>query len=203
MISKIPLAVAVVLALGVSAASAQETIPPTPVTLVRDVCSNCHGLHGRSADPTFPNLAGQPAAYIKKQLRQFRNHTRADPHAQAFMWGIASNMTGAMIDGLARYFARQTPAAGRPQKPALVAAGRKLFEKGDPKEGVPACGACHGAEAQGKLVFPRLAGQHRDYLIQQLVAFQSDTRHNAIMGANAHRMTHGQMEELAAYLASL
>lgn len=203
MVSKLPFAAALLLALGASVAPAQETIPPTPTTLVRDVCSNCHGLHGRSDNPMFPNLAGQPAAYIKSQLRQFRSHTRADPHAQAFMWGIASNMTDAMIDGLARYFSRQTPAAGRPQKPALVAAGRKLFQKGDPRQGIPACGACHGANGQGMRVFPRLAGQHYDYLIQQLVAFQSDTRHNLIMGANVHRMTHGQMEELAAYLASL
>lgn len=192
-----------ILALASSVAFAQIRIPPTPAELVRDVCGSCHGLHGRSVMPTFPNLAGQPAAYLEKQLKQFRSQTRADPHARAFMWGIASNMTDAMIDGLAEYFAKQKPAAGVRQSSKLVAGGRKLFMHGDPKAGIPPCSTCHGAKGQGMAAFPRLAGQHRDYLLQQLVAFQTRTRENAIMRANIHRMTHAQMEELAAYLASI
>jgi cytochrome c553 len=119
------------------------------------------------------------------------------------MWGIASNMSNAMIKGLAQYFASQKPAPGTPQSPALVAAGKKIFDEGDPKQGIPACKACHGAVGQGMGTFPRLAGQHRDYILEQLVAFQTNTRSNVVMHANVQNMTHDEMEEIAAYLASL
>lgn len=203
MIRKLTMIVGTVLALGAGVALAQEALPVQPAQLVREVCANCHGVHGRSVAPTFPNLAGQPAPYIEMQLNQFREHTRADPHARAYMWGIASNMSNAMIKGLAEYFAKQKPAAGTPQNPTLVAAGKEIFMNGDAKQGIPACKTCHGAEGQGLGTFPRLAGQHRDYILAQLVAFQTNTRNNIVMHANVSRMTHDQMEELAAYLASL
>lgn len=191
------------LALGIGIALAQEQLPIKPSQEVRLVCSNCHGLYGRSVSPTFPNLAGQRAAYIEMQLKQFRAHTRADPHARAFMWGIASNMSNAMIKGLADYFAAQKPAPGRPENPRLVAEGAAIFAHGIAKEGVPACEMCHGAEGQGLGAFPRLAGQHRSYIVHQLTAFQTETRASPVMHANVRKMSHAQMRAIAAYLASL
>lgn len=203
MIRKFTMILGTVLFVGTGAALAQVVLPIQPAKLVQEVCANCHGLHGRSVAPTFPNLAGQQAAYIEMQLNQFREHTRADPHARAYMWGIASNMSNAMIKGLAKYFSSQTPARGTPQNPTLVAAGKKIFMEGNPKQGIPACKNCHGAEGQGMGTFPRLAGQHRNYLLEQLVAFQTNTRTNIIMHSNVQHMTHDEMEEIAAYLASL
>ena len=65
------------------------------------VCSSCHGLDGRSISPTFPRLAGQQHDYIVAQLTAFRDHTRADPHAHTYMWGMAAKLTDSTIDGVA------------------------------------------------------------------------------------------------------
>ena len=49
------------------------------------VCSSCHGMEGKSVSPTFPRLAGQQKDYLVLQLKAFRDHTRADPHAHTYM----------------------------------------------------------------------------------------------------------------------
>src|SRR5579871_6660607 len=72
-------------------------------------CQNCHGAGGNSVVATFPRLNGQQADYIAAQLKSFRSHSRADPHAVAYMWGMASQLDDAMIDALAKYFAAQPP----------------------------------------------------------------------------------------------
>ena len=64
--------------------------------------------------PTFPNLAAQTAPYIELQLHAFKDQTRADPDAQAYMWGMASQLSDTMISALAGYFAAQAAAPGKP-----------------------------------------------------------------------------------------
>src|SRR5271163_3828844 len=75
-----------------------------------ETCGTCHGVNGRSVSPTFPNLAAQQASYIDLQLKAFKDQSRADPDAQAYMWGMASLLSDSMITALAGYFAAQ-PAA--------------------------------------------------------------------------------------------
>ena len=72
-----------------------------------ETCGACHGANGRSVSPTFPNLAAQTAPYIELQLHAFKDQTRADPDAQAYMWGMASQLNDASISGLAAYFSKQ------------------------------------------------------------------------------------------------
>ena len=115
-----------------------------------------------ASPPTFPRLAGQQKDYLEAQLEAFRDHDRADPHAQTYMWGMAAKLNDATIDGLASFYSSQKPAPGSPQDPVEVAAGKKLFDDGVLDKGVPACMACHGDEAEGAGTIPRLAGQHRD-----------------------------------------
>ena len=167
------------------------------------VCSSCHGVDGKSVSPTFPRLAGQQKAYLVVQLKAFRDHTRADPHAHTYMWGMAARLDDATIDGLAAFYASLPPAEGTPGDPADVAAGKKLFAEGDDAHNVPACGGCHGDQAQGGDVFPRLAGQHRDYIERQLAAFSSNARANQIMHDNMKDITPEEIHQIAAYLRSL
>jgi cytochrome c553 len=170
--------------------------------LIRKECSACHGARGVSVAPTFPNLAGQQAPYLEAQLKAFRDRSRADPHAQAFMWGMAAQLTDATISEIAKFFAAQPPAPGRPADPAEVAAGKKIFEGGIEAQHVPACRTCHGEKAQGNGPFPRLAGQHRNYLERQLAAFISNARANEIMHENSKNLTALQISQLAAFLSS-
>jgi cytochrome c553 len=169
------------------------------------VCSSCHGLSGRSISPTFPNLAGQQFEYIVEQLQAFRDHTRADPHAHTYMWGMAARLSDRTIDGLANYFSGQQPASATPGDPVLIAAGQKIFQEGisDSKRTVPACMSCHGDKGQGAGTIPRLADQHPGYIEEQLGNFATMSRANEIMHFNSENMTPEEMREVAAYVGSL
>ncbi len=168
---------------------------------VSSTCSTCHGADGISSVSTFPNLAGQEKSYLETQLKAFRDHSRADARAQAYMWGIAGPLSDSSISALATYFSEQAPAAGQPvADAALVAQGKAIFDNGVASQGIPACQSCHGAQAQGMATFPRLAGQHRTYLVQQLMAFHDGSRQNAIMNANVKNMTEAQAQAVAAYI---
>jgi len=173
----------------------------TPPELVTRVCSTCHGPRGISISPMFPNLAAQQPVYLETQLKAFRDRSRADPHAQAFMWGMAAQLTDAAITEIAAYYAAQPPAPGKAAGRDETAAGKKIFEEGIPAQQVPPCQSCHGDKAAGNGPFPRLAGQHRPYLERQLAAFISNARANEIMHANAKDLTALQISQIAAFLS--
>lgn len=166
------------------------------------VCTSCHGLDGHSISPTFPHLAGQRADYLEVQLKAFRDHTRADPHAHTYMWGMAKNLSDPMIHAVAAYFAARPPAAGTPGDAAEMAAGERIFRGGVPAHDVPACEACHGEHAEGQEAIPRLAGQHREYLAEQLQNFASNARENEIMHENSLHLTPDEIRDVTAYLAA-
>jgi len=166
------------------------------------MCSSCHGMEGKSVSPTFPRLAGQQKDYLVTQLKAFRDHTRADPHAHTYMWGMAAALSDPTIEGLADYYSSQTPVPGQASNSPDVAAGKNIYDEGIPELGVPACGGCHGDQAQGGGTFPRLAGQHRPYIEGQLAAFSSNSRANEIMHENAKNLTPDTERQLAAFLAT-
>lgn len=167
------------------------------------LCSSCHGITGRSVSPDFPILAAQPADYLEAQLHAFRDHSRADPHAHTYMWGMAAHLDDAAIKGLADYFARQPAVAGRPANAEQAATAKAIFTGGIAERNVPACNGCHGESAEGQGVFPRLAGQHREYLATQLRLFRSNSRANETMHQNALSLTDGEIDALADYFSSL
>ncbi|MGO8857389.1 MAG: c-type cytochrome [Steroidobacteraceae bacterium] len=171
--------------------------------LVSNACSKCHGATGVSISPLFPILAAQQAAYIDTELKLFRQRARSDPHARAFMWGIARGLTDDQIDGVAQYFSSQPPVRGTASRnPALAERGKALFENGVPAREVPACNICHGANAEGLGTFPRLAGQHRDYLVTQLQQFRGQLRESEIMQPIAKNITDDEIAAVAEYVAS-
>lgn len=194
-------AAGIVLAAGPGAAMAQsnEAAP----ALATGVCAACHGPQGRSVSPVFPHLAGQQSAYITLQLDAFRGHLRGDPLAQAYMWGMASQLSDDAIKSLSDYYASQKPLPGEPGDSALIAEGQKIYAQGIPARAVQACVTCHGPKAEGAAAFPRLAGQHVEYLIAQLEGFRTGTRTNApIMQAVVHDMTPAELKAAATYAAS-
>ena len=107
------------------ARAADET---AAIDLIRKECSSCHGLRGISVSPTFPHLAGQQAPYLEAQLKAFRDRSRADPHAQAFMWGMAAQLTDATITHIANYLAAQPPAPGTRADPAVTGTRRRATD---------------------------------------------------------------------------
>ena len=198
---------AAVCAVGIArGADVTDTMTPSQNSALHktiESCGTCHGTNGRSVSPTFPNLAAQTAPYIELQLHAFKDQTRADPDAQAYMWGMASQLNDAAISGLATYFSQQSAAQGRGGNAALVAQGKQIFAEGVPARQIPACASCHGAQAQGNGPFPRLAGQHAPYLLRQLLVIQSVLRTAPVMHGVIKELTRPQMEAVVAYLESI
>lgn len=168
-----------------------------------ETCGTCHGVNGRSVSPTFPNLAAQQAPYIELQLKAFKDQSRADPDAQAYMWGMASQLSDSTISALAGYFAAQPAAPGKGGNSALIAQGKQLFEQGVPSRQIPPCASCHGAHAEGMATFPRLAGQHAPYLLKQLLVIQSVLRTAPVMHGVIKDLSKDQMQAVVAYLESI
>ena len=122
------------------------------------------------------------------------------------MWGLSRSLSDEQITALAAYYATQRPVANSGTSDATrVSVGKQIFETGVAAKNVPACMSCHGPAAQGNETFPRLAGQHADYVIKQLLVFQrTDERpEGAVMKVIAHDLAPDDIQNLAAYLQSL
>lgn len=157
-------------------------------------CTMCHGLRGVSSSQT-PNLAGQYAPSIYKELRDFQSGARPS----AVMTPLVIKLSDQDLRDLSAYYAslprRQTPGAQDLQAaPDIVATGA-------PMRNIPPCGSCHG-RLDSKLGVPWLDPQPRDYLKTQLEAFAHGTRRNdtsAQMRNIARNMTPEEIDASVGY----
>ncbi len=194
--------------LGAASARADEAADPTVTAhaerLAVGTCGTCHGVRGISQQPKYPRLAGQNPTYLAAQLRAFRGQQRGDPDAIGYMWGMSASLEDGTIDALAAYYAAQpAPTPSTNHDAAMVARGREIYEKGVESAGVPACSACHGPDAHGIADFPRLAGQHAQYVMKQLASFQNNMRNVAVMHGVAQALKVEEMRSVAAFLETL
>ena len=183
------------------APAAQAAMPASVEQTAQQVCDNCHGRQGESAGPAFPHLAGQNAAYITKQLRDFKSGRRDNRAMREMM----AELSDAELIEFGVLYAAMKPVPHTMADAAPARAGRLLFNAGKPKLGVPACTACHGAQASGSNSLPRLAGQHALYLKRQLQDFgqRQRTNDNAVMHDIASRLSEPEMDAVASYLSGL
>jgi cytochrome c553 len=190
-----------VLACAVSAAAAEDSDLQAGRKIVSGSCFLCHGMQGEAASELSPRLAGQNAAYLAKQLTNFKSGERRS----SAMRPMAAGLSAGDIRAVALYFSRQKAEPHLPADPALAARGRTVYEKGGQATEVAACTGCHGERAQGSESLPRLAGQFPAYLETQLKNFGSRerTNDNAVMHTIAVRMTAEEIAAVAAYLGSL
>lgn len=185
-------------------------------------CARCHGLdgHGRGTGAA-PILAGQSAEYLLASLRAYAAGERHSGIMQAQAKGLGEETMRA----LARHYASATPhgraAAGNRQDGAVLvshdpgqadgewlALGRRIAVQGIPRAGVPACASCHGPAAHVRnALYPKLAGQHRSYLVTQLHLWRAHRRGGTafarLMSAAARPLTDRHIEAVATYYASL
>ena len=187
-------------------AHADNTDGPSPddaKKIAEQICAACHGPGGASTSPIYPVLAGQHEEYLAAQLRAFKSRTRSDPEAHNYMWTMATLVSESMIDALAHYYASQPVVAGSPGDPEASARGKMLFEKGIPQRGTMACSNCHGQDAEGHWVFPRLAGQRSQYVFRQLQVIQQQLRKSPVMHGIVKDLRPHEMEDIGIYLQSL
>lgn len=168
------------------------------------VCAGCHGADGNSmANPEWPNLAGQHASYIEKQLSEFKSGARQDP----IMMGQVAMLNEADMANLAAYFSSQKVKGGETD-PAAVELGKKIYTAGLAKKGVSACTACHGPTGAGNPAagFPAISGQHAKYTTKQLNAFKTGTRANdanKMMRMVAENLNAAEIEAVSQYMQGL
>jgi cytochrome c553 len=198
--------VGVALAVGITVLSWHplEARQQRGAAIASQICASCHGPEGNSTSPAFPKLAGQQKEYLETQLKAFRDHTRADPMAQAFMWGMAAQLNDQTITELAVYFSSRKPTAGKRPDAKLVQAGRGIYEQGIPNTIVGPCTTCHGPHGEGTGVIPRLADQHLEYLLKQLALFKTEVRADAnapFMHQVSGNMSFDQMMAVSTYLS--
>jgi len=197
--------VAIGLTITATLASAEPTreARSTAARTAVGTCAGCHGVDGTSINAKFPNLAAQPAAYLASQLKAFRSHSRGDPDALAFMWGMAAALDDAQIDALAQYYSAKPSHSGSGGDATLRARGKAIYEAGVASQNVPPCGACHGAKGEGTAEFPRLAGQHPQYFLNQMRSYQTSFRSTVPMQLFARALNTADLEALAAYMQSM
>lgn len=192
------------LAFGSVSQAAEPAAPAAEaaVKLATQVCSSCHGPGGNSTSPTFPKLAAQQKPYLVAQIKAFREKTRGEQEAHDYMLGMATLIDDATAEALGDYFSKEPPPPPVKGEAEWVARGKKLFEQGVPERGIAACASCHGADAQGNGIFPRLAGQHAEYVLRQLSVIQTRLRQSPVMHGIIKDLRPDEMRAVAAFLQS-
>lgn len=184
-------------------------------------CVACHGEGGNSTVPTFPKLAGLGEKYLYTELQEIKAGNNGEEGGRPVpqMMGLLDGMGERDLANLAAYFA-QVPMQISGAKEIEVKRytgevidglelGAKIYRGGDMERGVPACTGCHSPRGLGNAPagYPRLGGQHAEYIAGQLQAFQTGERvndgDNMIMREIASRMTDAQIKAVAAYIAGL
>jgi cytochrome c553 len=169
--------------------------------IVQGKCFICHGAEGESSSPVFPRLAGQNAAYMARQLADYKSGRRKSSAMQP----MVDDLSPADFAALGQYFETRPVHFHPVDDPELAQMGRFIYLRGNPFSGVPSCASCHGAGGQGTATLPRLAGQHAQYTERQLKAFnqRERTNDNAVMHSVAVKLTELELKAVASYLSGL
>jgi cytochrome c553 len=170
------------------------------------MCIGCHGIPGYQASfpevHKVPMISGQNAEFIAASLVAYQKGERKHPT----MKSIAASLSEKDIADLSAYYAQH----GKSAVTSVAAAGRApsadvkaLLDKG-------ACASCHGADFNKPIAsaYPKIAGQHADYLYVALKAYKTEGhatvgRGNAIMGAQVKAFTLAELKAMANYIGSL
>lgn len=165
-------------------------------------CAACHGADGNSVNPEWPNLAGQFAPYLVKQLQDFKSGARKNP----LMAPMVAPLSPQDMEDLAAYFASQPLKVIGVKDEALARQGERLYRGGDAKLRIAACMACHLPDGSGVPPrFPRLSGQHARYVELQLKAFKAGERTNdgGFMFPISFFLSEQQIKAVAQYVSGL
>ncbi len=188
-------------------AAAPAPAAPAAATTVEAkaaMCIGCHSIPGyQSSFPEVhrvPMISGQSAKYIVAALNGYKNGDRKHPT----MRGIAAGLTEQDMADLAAYYEKQAKPAvadkpAREPSPQVAA----LLQKA-------ACASCHGANFSKPIDpgYPKIAGQHADYLFVALKAYKGEPnnvvgRTNGVMGGISKQFTNAELKALAQYVGSL
>jgi cytochrome c553 len=169
--------------------------------LYAQVCVACHAADGNSTTPVNPKLAQQHPEYLVKQLKEFKSGKRDN----AVMKGFASALSDEDMVNVAYWLAGQKAKTGFAKDKNLVVAGERIYRGGIADRQIAACAGCHSPNGAGiPAQYPRIAGQHSDYVSAQLKGFRSGARANNVhMTQISAYMTDKEIAAVSDYVAGL
>jgi cytochrome c553 len=197
-----------------SVAAAMSFVAASPAALAQDaaagekkaaMCIGCHGIPGYQASfpevHKVPMISGQNGKYIAAALAAYKKGERKHPTMQS----IAKSLSDQDMADLAAFYEGHgkgaTPPPDKPKEPSAQVAD--LLKKAN-------CASCHGENFSKPIdpSYPKIAGQHADYLYVALKAYQTDKnpqigRANVIMAGMAKQYTLAELKLLANYIGSL
>lgn len=180
--------------------------------IAETVCAACHGADGNTSIAMYPRLSAQHAAYTVQQTLAIKDGSR-NTGAAVTMRPLVQDLSEQDIANVAAYFATQLPKSGEVNPKENPELGARIFRGGLAAKGLPACMSCHGPNGagipgndtlkEGAVAYPRIAGQHKSYVVDQLNAYQSGRRNNSIMKDIAARMTPEEMDAVGNFIQGL
>lgn len=170
------------------------------------MCIGCHGIAGyQSSFPEVhrvPMISGQNGKYIVASLLAYQKGERKHPT----MKGIAGSLTEQQMADLGAYYeqhGKSSVVAVAQSAKAPSPEVKALLEKG-------ACASCHGADFNKPIdgAYPKIAGQHADYLYVALKSYKTEGlatlgRGNAIMAGQVKAFKPSELKAMAQYIGSL
>ena len=180
-----------------------------------ETCIACHGADGNSSNPEWPSLAGQGQKYLLKQLQDIRSGARDVP----LMTGQLDSYSAFQLQQMAEYYSKQSPTISGAEAISdinfgydsvqMLALGEQIYRYGIGERNIPACTACHSPTGEGNslAVYPKVGGQHKVYLANQLRQFRSYARKNdgddQIMRRAVVDLRDVELEAVANYMSGL
>lgn len=205
-------AVMTLLMAGSVCAAAPEADLEKGKELAETICAACHGVDGNSEISIYPRLAGQHEAYLDAQAIAIRDNTRTWGMAAA-MQPLVEEMTDEDLRNINAYYATQLAKPGEADPQGDLELGKQVYRGGIRHAKVPACMSCHGPNGagipggsvakDGITAYPRISGQHKDYIVEQMNAFRDGSRSHAMMDPIATRLSDEEIEAVANYIQGL
>lgn len=199
-------ALAALLAVPMTSAWANEPAKPKAdpakgQTISTNVCAACHTADGSRGLAANPILQGQHAEYLAKQLTEFK----AGKRTNAIMQGMAAPLSEDDIRNVAAFYATKQAKPGFAKNKDTIALGEKIYRAGIADKQVPACAGCHSPSGAGiPAQYPRVGGQHAEYVDAQMKLFRDHKRTNSVpMQDIAARMNDAEIAAVADYIAGL
>lgn len=200
---------ALVLAAGAAVAAPKADIAKGK-EVATTICAACHAADGNSGIAAYPKLAAQHTGYIYRQTLDIKEGKRTHGSA-AVMKPMVMNLSEQDILNVSSFYSKQQPKPGeanpKQNDPVL---GSKIYRGGLVDKKIPACMSCHGPSGSGIpgggteiVAYPRLGGQHMAYVVDQMKAYKTGQRKNAIMEDIAKRLTEEELNSVANFIQGL